>query len=35
MRPNDDYLFDDLFDDDGIVEQIVFERVAWIEILRR
>ena len=35
MRPNDDYLFDDLFDDDGIVEQTVFERVAWIEILRR
>ncbi len=28
MRPNDDFLFDDLFDDDGIVEQSVFEKAV-------
>ena len=28
MRPNDDYFFDDLFDDDGIVEQSVFEKAV-------
>ena len=28
MRPNDDYFFDDLFDDDGIVEQSIFEKAV-------